>query len=326
MLTSTRAGGHGGSYWTHVSLIWGSLWPRLTHAMLVSSKHGKHNTFNKQEPPTLFVSPVQRDMPSKPDSFPGLPGILSCPATTHILCGLQKMLYGNKCWYICDCQTVHMRVSLHLEVFIHGPMLAPAVSQVRPMSTFLGRRLITFVRPRCRVGACWWWGMGERRGPGVTSSWAPGRGQSILTHPFLQISLCHSISNFVSYVHNLFVPTVISSLPELRFISDIWSRHVEACTTHLVSVCDPFLRPPVCVWLCDTHCATIFCPFYLWLGLATIHRGTAALHLRRLRYLSTITRAHQHKLKRNKQMKSMIHVWCMHVWSMYIKCMSAGTY
>ena len=33
----------------------------------------------------------------------------------------------------------------------------------------------------------------------------------------------------------------------LRFISDIWSRHVEACTTHLVSVCDPFLRPPVCV-------------------------------------------------------------------------------
>ena len=51
-------------------------------------------------PPTLFVSPVQRDMPSKPDSFPGLPGILSCPATTHILCGLQKMLYGNKCRYI----------------------------------------------------------------------------------------------------------------------------------------------------------------------------------------------------------------------------------
>ena len=50
MLTSTRAGGHGGSYWTHVSLIWGSLWPRLTHAMLVSSKHSKHNTFNKQEP------------------------------------------------------------------------------------------------------------------------------------------------------------------------------------------------------------------------------------------------------------------------------------
>ena len=220
--------------------------------------------------------------------------------------------------YICDGQTVHIGVSLHLEVFIHGPMLAPAVSQVRPMSTFLGRRLITFVRPRCRVGACWWWGMGERRGPGVTSSWAPGRGQSILTHPFLQISLCHSISNFVSYLHNLFVPTVISSLPELRFISDIWSRHVEACTTHLVSVCDPFLRPPVCVWLCDTHCATIFCPFYLWLGLATIHRGTAALHLRRLRYLSTITRAHQHKLKRNKQMKSMMHEWCMYVWSIYI--------
>ena len=323
MLTSTRAGGHGGSYWTHVSLIWGSLWPRLTHAMLVSSKHSKHNTFNKQEPVCRrpYLCLLFREIcPPSPIASQACRAffLVQRPPTSFVAC--------KRCYTVINAD-IYMWLSNSYVGSIHPWTHACTCSESGETYEHLSwKKAHHICEAQVQGGGCWWWGMGERRGPGVTSSWAPGRGQSILTHPFLQISLCHSISNFVSYVHNLFVPTVISSLPELRFISDIWSRHVEACTTHLVSVCDPFLRPPVCVWLCDTHCATIFCPFYLWLGLATIHRGTAALHLRRLRYLSTITRAHQHKLKRNKQMKSMIHMWFMHVWSMYIKCMSAGTY
>ena len=143
-----------------------------------------------------------------------------------------------------------MCMSLHLEVFIHGPMLAPAVSQVRPMSTFLGRRLITFVRPRCSL-------MEGRVGAAGGEGWEKGGGQG---SPHLGLQGGANLSSLIRFFKShsatlsatLFrmctiFSTVISSLPELRFISDIWSRHVEACTTHLVSVCDPFLRPPVCV-------------------------------------------------------------------------------
>ena len=164
--------------------------------------------------------------------------------------------------YMCNC----VCMSLHLEVFIHGPMLAPAASQVRPMSTFLGRRLITFVRPRCRVGACWWWGMGERRGPGVTSSWAPGRGQSILTHPFLQISLCHSISNFVSYVHNLFHSDLILAGAEVY----LWYLEPTCRSVHhpsCVCVWPFFATTCVCVTVWHTLCDH-FLPFLplAWTG------------------------------------------------------------
>ena len=98
------------------------------------------------------------------------------PPTSFVAC--------KRCYTVIDADiyiTVHMGeialdlicnicVSLHLEVFIHGPMLAPAVSQVRPMSTFLGRRLITFVRPRCSL-------MEGRVGAAGGEGWEKGGGQ-----------------------------------------------------------------------------------------------------------------------------------------------------
>ena len=86
----------------------------------------------------------------------------------------------------------------------------------RPMSTILGRRLITFLLQLNGAGwgpggeaACEGWEKGG--GEGSPHLGLDGRGQSILTQPFLQIS--HPlISNFVSYVmHNLFIPKLISS-------------------------------------------------------------------------------------------------------------------
>ena len=126
----------------------------------------------------------------------------------------------------------------------------------RPMSTILGRRLITFLLQLNGAG----WGPGEAAcegwekggGEGSPHLGLDGRGQSILTQSFLQIS--HPlISNFVSYVmHNLFIPKLISSSGWLAgwnylsgWSSDIWIQHVEACTTHLVPVC-----------------LALFCPFY----------------------------------------------------------------
>ena len=154
----------------------------------------------------------------------------------------------------------------------------------RPMSTLLGRRLITFLLQLNGAG----WGPGEAAcegwekggGEGSPHLGLDGRGQSILTQSFLQIShplISHSISNSVwdcAQNHFILLVVVWSSL---RFISDIWSRHVEACTTHLVPVC-----------------ATPFCPFYPRWDCPPCPPWTLPLHLRRHRHLSTITRTHKH--------------------------------
>ena len=71
---------------------------------------------------------------------------------------------------------------------------------------------------------------------------------------------------------------LVGSWNSLRFISDIWGRHVEVCTTHLV---------PVCV-------LGLFLPFLPPAGLSTLSTVELPLHLRRHRHLSTITRTHKH--------------------------------
>ena len=99
-------------------------------------------------------------------------------------------------------------------------------------------------------------------------------------------NLSSLIRFFKSHIHS---PATLSATlfgivhhsPKLlvgRFISDIWSRHVEVCTTHLVPVCvlDPFL------------------PFLSPVGLSNLSTVELPLHLRRHRHLSTITRTHKH--------------------------------
>ena len=237
MLTSTRAGGHGGSYWTHVSLIWGSLWPRLTHAMLVSSKHSKHNTFNKQEPPTLFVSPVQRDMPSKPDSFPGLPGILSCPATTHILCGLQKMLYGNKCWYIYVVvkQFICWKYSsmdpcLHLQ-WVRWDLWAPFLEE----------------------GSSHLWGPGAGWGPAGGEGWEKGGGQG---SPHLGLQGGANLSSLIRFFksHSATLSATLFRICTI-FSSPQWSHPCRSWGLSLISGADMSKRAPPILCLC----VTLFC-------------------------------------------------------------------
>ena len=101
-----------------------------------------------------------------------------------------------------------------------------------------------------------------------------GRGQSILTQPFLQIS--HPlISHFVSYV---FISKLISSPGWLvGTISLVYLRYLEpTCRS---------VHHPSCACVCV--CATLSsCPFY---SQPDCPPWTLTLHLRRHRYLSTST-------------------------------------
>ena len=111
-----------------------------------------------------------------------------------------------------------------------------------------------------------------------------GRGQSILTQPFLQIS--HPlISHFVSYV---FISKLISSPGWLvGTISLVYLRYLEpTCRS---------VHHPSCACVCVCH--PFFLPFLPPAGLSTVH-------LRRHRYLSTSTQTQRlftdetHKTKR----------------------------
>ena len=123
--------------------------------------------------------------------------------------------------------------------------------------------------------------MGEKGSSRVASSWAPWAGP-IYPHSSVSSNLTSTHQPLYQQLCLGFCTTVPNSWLDvgtlLRFISDIWSRHVEVCTTHLV---------PVCV-------LGLFLHFLPPAGLSTLSTVELPLHLRRHRHLSTITRTHKH--------------------------------
>ena len=153
-------------------------------------------------------------------------------------------------------------LSLCVEVF----MIVRAVGLVRPMSTLLGRRLIRFLL-QLNGGWVGWLGPAGA-GEGWEKRGFKGR---LILGPMGGSNLSSLIRFFKSHIHS---PSTLSATlfgilhhspkllvgcwTSLRFISDIWSRHVEVCTTHLVPVCLldhflPFLSPAGLSTLSTVH-------------------------------------------------------------------------